>query len=57
MMELSNKLRLIYPELKSEDFYPDSGTILLLNDNDGKGAYIAKWEHPTLQRPTEEQLK
>jgi hypothetical protein len=56
-MELSNKLRLIYPELKSEDFYPDSGTILLLNDNDGKGAYIAKWEHPTLQRPTEEQLK
>jgi hypothetical protein len=26
------------------------------NDSDGKGDYIAKWEHPTLPRPTEEQL-
>jgi hypothetical protein len=56
MMELSQKLRLIYPELKSEDFYPDSGTILLVNDSDGKGVYIAKWEHPTFSRPTDVQL-
>lgn len=27
----------------------------LLN-SDGKGDYIAKWEHPTLPRPTDEQL-
>jgi hypothetical protein len=32
------------------------GTITLQNDSDGKGDYIAKWEHPTLARPTEEQL-
>jgi hypothetical protein len=32
------------------------GTIQLRNDSDGKGDYIAKWEHPTLSRPTQEQL-
>jgi len=30
-------------------------TIRLQNDLDGKGDYIAKWEH-TLPRPTNEQL-
>jgi len=25
-------------------------------DSDGKGDYIAKWEHPTLPKPTDEQL-
>ena len=27
-----------------------------INDSDGKGDYIAKWEHPTLAKPTAEQL-
>jgi len=49
------KLILIYPELATFDFA--SGVITLQNDSDGKGDYIAKWEHPTLPRPTEEQLK
>ena len=31
-------------------------TISLQNDGDGRGDYIAKWEHPTLARPTQEQL-
>jgi hypothetical protein len=31
-------------------------TIMLQNDNDDKGDYIAKWEHPTLARPTQDQL-
>jgi len=48
------KLILIYPELATFDFA--SGVITLQNDSDGKGDYIAKWEHPTLARPTEEQL-
>jgi hypothetical protein len=50
------KIKLIYPELTSADFYPNTGTILLQNDSDGKGDYIAKWEHPTLARPTDEEL-
>ena len=32
------------------------GTIHLQNDSDGKGDYIAKWEHPTLPKPTDEEL-
>jgi hypothetical protein len=49
------KILKLYPELTVEDFSP-RGTILLQNDSDGKGDYIAKWEHPTLAKPTEEQL-
>ncbi|MFZ9210902.1 MAG: hypothetical protein ACO22M_00410 [Candidatus Nanopelagicaceae bacterium] len=31
-------------------------TIRLQNDSDGKGDYIKVWNHPTLPRPTDEQL-
>ena len=50
------KITKLYPELTVADFLPVTGTIFLQNDSDGKGDYIAKWEHPTLARPTEEQL-
>jgi hypothetical protein len=50
------KITTLYPELTISDFSPRTGTIRLQNDSDGKGDYIAKWEHPTLPRPTEEQL-
>jgi hypothetical protein len=56
MMSLYQKILKLYPELLVEDFSPSSGSIYLQNDSDGKGDYIAKWEHPTLARPTEEQL-
>jgi hypothetical protein len=55
-MSLYDKIISIYPTLKSEDFAPMSGTIFLCNNSDGKGDYIAKWEHPTLAKPTQEQL-
>lgn len=55
-MNLFEKIVAIYPELKSEDFSPITGTITLQNDLDEKGDYIAKWEHPTLPRPTDEEL-
>ncbi len=55
-MTLYEKIKEIYSELVLEDFIPGSGTILIQNDSDGNGDYIAKWEHPTLQRPTDEQL-
>jgi hypothetical protein len=48
------KLIKLYPELANFDFA--FGTITLQNDSDGKGDYIAKWEHPTLARPTDEEL-
>jgi hypothetical protein len=53
---LYEKIKSIYPELTPSDFAALSGTILLQNDSDGKGDYIAKWEHPTLARPTDEEL-
>jgi hypothetical protein len=53
-MSLSDKIKTIYPELEQQDFLT---VITLQNDSDGKGDYIAKWEHPTLVKPTEEQLK
>ena len=52
-MTLYEKIMSIYSELIFQDFLT---VITLQNDSDGKGDYIAKWEHPTLARPTEEQL-
>ena len=53
---LYEKIKQIYPELTDADFLPPTGTIGLQNDSDGKGDYIAKWEHPTLAKPTDEEL-
>ena len=52
-MTLPDKIKSIYPQLTDNDFIT---VITLQNNTDGKGDYIAKWEHPTLPRPTEEQL-
>jgi len=53
-MTLHEKIIRLYPELATFDFA--SGVITLQNDSDGKGDFIAKWEHPTLPRPTAEEL-
>lgn len=52
-MTLYEKIKAIYPQLEDQDFLT---VITLQNDSDGEGDYIAKWEHPTLPRPTEAQL-
>jgi hypothetical protein len=51
-MTLYDKIIQIYPELSTYNFL--RGDITLQNDGDGD--YIAKWEHPTLPRPTDEEL-
>ncbi len=53
-MTLYEKIISLYPELETYDFA--FGSIRLQNDSDGQGDYIAKWEHPTLAQPTQEQL-
>ena len=53
-MTLSEKVMALYPSLTPQDFI--NQTIILQNDSDGKGDYIAKWEHPTLAKPTDEEL-
>ena len=52
-MTLYEKIKTLYPSLEDKDFLT---VITLQNDSDGKGDYIAKWEHPTLAKPTQEQL-
>ena len=52
-MTLYNKIKTIYPQLEDIDFMT---VITLQNDSDGKGDYIAKWDHPTLPKPTDEEL-
>jgi len=53
-MSLYNKIIALYPELADYDFA--DGDIILQNDSDGRGDYIAKWNHPTLAKPTDEEL-
>jgi hypothetical protein len=53
-MTLHEKIKTIYPQLTNDVFMD---VIRLQNDSDGKGDYIAKWEHPTLAQPTKEQLE
>jgi hypothetical protein len=48
-MALFDDLIAAIPELTKEDFGL-RGTIILQDDSDGQGAYIAKWEH-TLSLP------
>jgi hypothetical protein len=52
-MTLYEKIKSIYSELTDEDFLD---TIILQNDMDGRGDYIAFWNHPTLTQPTQAQL-
>ncbi len=43
-MDIYKQIIEVYPELKTQDFYPN-GVINLQNDSDGLGDYIAKWEY------------
>jgi hypothetical protein len=47
-----DKIIKLYPELANFDF---AGGVIILQ-NDGKGDYIAKWEHPDFPKPTDEEL-
>jgi hypothetical protein len=55
-MSLYEKIVAKHPELTVEDFHPITGSILLQDDSDGFGPYIAKWEHPTLAQPSDSEL-
>jgi hypothetical protein len=55
-MSLYEKVIAIHPELKPEDFHPATGSILLQDESDGFGPRIFKWEHPTIPRPSDEEL-
>ena len=55
--QLITKIKTLYSDLTDNDFNQlNGGTILLQNDSDGNGDYIKKWEHPSLAKPTQDQL-
>jgi hypothetical protein len=54
MMTLYEKIKKLYPSIKDSDFLT---VITLQNDSDGKGDYIAEWDHPTFARPSDDQLE
>ena len=49
-MTLYEKIIALYPDLTATDFSPE-GTIILQNDSNGKGDYIASWNHPVYPKP------
>ena len=55
-MTLYEKIKQLRNTLTDEDFNPLTGTIVLQNDSDGKGDYILEWNHPTVTRPTQQEL-
>jgi len=56
MSTLFSKIKTIHPSLTDADFSPE-GKIALQNDSDGKGDYIKSWNHPSLSKPTPEQIR
>ena len=52
-MSLFEKVMVIYPQITDQEVV---NYIRFRNDSDGEGDYIAKWDHPTLPQPTQEQL-
>jgi hypothetical protein len=53
-MSLAQKILELRPNLTKDDFNID-GTIILRDD--GNGAYIESWNHPTETQPTAEELE
>jgi hypothetical protein len=50
---LYEKIIALYPSLTPQDFMT---VIQLQNDSDNRGDYIKAWNHPTLSKPTDEEL-
>ena len=53
--QLLPKIKKVHPSLSDDDLLNDN-YIILQNNSDGRGDYIAKWKHPTLAKPTQSQL-
>lgn len=53
-MELYEKIVKVYPELADNQYAAFSKIIILQDDSDGSGAYIAKWDY---EQPIPDGLK
>ena len=53
--QLTTKIKKVHPSLSDDDLRNDD-YIVLQNNSDGRGDFIAEWKHPTLAKPTQSQL-
>ena len=53
--QLVTKIKKVHPSLSDDDLN-NPEIIVLQNNSDGRGDYIAKWKQPTLAKPTQSQL-
>ena len=53
--QLTTKIKKVHASLSDDDLRNDD-YIVLQNNSDGRGDFIAKWKHPTLAKPTQSQL-
>ena len=53
--QLVTKIKKVHTSLSDDDLN-NSEIIELQNNSDGRGDYIKKWNHPSLAKPTQEQL-
>jgi len=53
MATLVEKIKSLRPNVTDADFMDN---IIVQNNSDGNGDFIASWNHPTETQPTEEQL-
>ena len=55
--QLKTKIKKIHSQLTEHHMnHFKGGTIVLQNNSDGKGDFIAEWNHPSLSKPTQSQL-
>ncbi|SVA67046.1 uncharacterized protein METZ01_LOCUS119900 [marine metagenome] len=53
--QLVTKIKKVHASLSDDDLN-NSEIIELQNNLDGRGDYIKKWKHPSLAKPTQDQL-
>jgi len=53
--QLVTKIKKVHSSLSDDDLN-NPEIIVLQNNSDGRGDFIAKWKHPTLAKPTQSQL-
>ena len=53
--QLTTKIKKVHASLSDDDLRNDD-YIVLQNNSDGRGDFIAKWKHPTLAKPTQSEL-
>lgn len=50
-MNLASKIMKLETSLTNDDFHPETGTILIMSKNGVES--IEKWEHPTVNQPSQ----